>query len=72
MSPAPAPLLEIRGLEVHFHTRRGVARAVDGVDLTLHRGERLGLVGESGSGKTTLLLGLLRLILDAPCRAELA
>lgn len=57
-----APLLQIEGLEVHFETRRGVARAVNQVDLTLYTGERFGLVGESGSGKTTLLLALLRMI----------
>ncbi len=55
-------LLDIRGLEVHFETRRGIARAVNQVDLTLYRGERFGLVGESGSGKTTLILALLRMI----------
>ena len=55
-------LLDIRGLEVHFATRRGIARAVTQVDLTLYRGERFGLVGESGSGKTTLILALLRMI----------
>ena len=55
-------LLDIRGLQVHFATRRGVARAVNDVDLTLYRGERFGLVGESGSGKTTLVLSLLRMI----------
>jgi len=57
-------LLMLEGLEVHFPIRggildvllrrsRGVVRAVDGIDLTIHRGEVLGLVGESGSGKTT-------------------
>ena len=55
-------LLDIRGMEVHFETRRGVARAVNKVDLTLYKGERFGLVGESGSGKTTLILALLRMI----------
>jgi ABC-type multidrug transport system fused ATPase/permease subunit len=45
---APA-LLELRGLTVEY----GRARAVDGVDLTVHEGEILGLAGESGCGKTT-------------------
>ncbi|MBI2504579.1 MAG: ABC transporter ATP-binding protein [Candidatus Latescibacteria bacterium] len=57
-----APLLEIEDLQVHFETRRGIARAVNQVDLTLYAGERFGLVGESGSGKTTLILALLRMI----------
>jgi peptide/nickel transport system ATP-binding protein len=57
-----APLLEIEDLQVHFETRRGIARAVNRVNLTLYTGERFGLVGESGSGKTTLILALLRMI----------
>jgi peptide/nickel transport system ATP-binding protein len=48
------PVLEVEGLETQFPTRRGVVKAVDGVDLTIEPGEIVGLVGESGSGKSVL------------------
>ncbi|WP_054682309.1 ATP-binding cassette domain-containing protein [Microbacterium sp. No. 7] len=48
-------VLEIEDLHVHFSRRREVTKAVDGVSLTLHRGETLGLVGESGCGKSSLV-----------------
>lgn len=47
------PLLAIRGLKVGFRTQEGEVTAVDGVNLTLYRGETLAIVGESGSGKST-------------------
>jgi len=55
-------LLEIRNLRSVFRTRGEEARAVDGVDLTMERGEAVGLVGESGSGKTVLALSILGLL----------
>src|SRR3954469_7408753 len=61
-----APLLEIRGLRTYFRTEAGVAKAVDGVNLTINPGEVLGLVGESGSGKSVTALSVLRLIPDPP------
>ncbi len=60
------PLLSIRGLRTYFYTESGVAKAVDGVDLEVRRGEVLGLVGESGSGKSVTALSVLRLIPDPP------
>jgi oligopeptide/dipeptide ABC transporter ATP-binding protein len=62
-------LLEARGLHVRFAARRGAAaRAVDGVDLEVRRGEVLALVGESGCGKTTLARTLLGL--EVPAEGE--
>jgi oligopeptide transport system ATP-binding protein len=62
------PLLRISGLKTYFPVRTGwlgrkqYVRAVDGVDLAVHRGQTLGLVGESGSGKTTVGRSILRLV----------
>jgi len=65
-TPSTEVLLSIRGLRTYFYTERGIAKAVDGVDLDIHRGEVLGLVGESGSGKSVTALSILRLIPDPP------
>ncbi len=55
-------LLAVEGLSVHFHTDRGVVRALERVQLTVGKGEVVGLIGESGSGKTTLVRSVLRIL----------
>jgi peptide/nickel transport system ATP-binding protein len=60
------PILEIRGLKVYFDTDDGVVRAADGVDLTIGRGETIGVVGESGCGKTVTAMAVLKLVAMPP------
>ena len=62
-----AALLAVEDLAVHFPVRMGIGdrrmlKAVDGVSLTVRRGECLGLVGESGCGKSTLALAIMGLV----------
>src|SRR6202158_3958154 len=61
-------LLDIRGLKTHFATDDGIVHAVDGVDLTVQRGETVCVVGESGCGKTVTALSVLKLIAMPPGR----
>jgi peptide/nickel transport system ATP-binding protein len=73
--PNKEPLLDVKDLKKHFirggawsrHKRE--VRAVDGIDLTLHRGQTLGLVGESGCGKTTT--GRMLVLLEKPSSGEI-
>jgi peptide/nickel transport system ATP-binding protein len=60
--------LEIINLKTHFQTDDGVVRAVDGVNLSISKGEVLGLVGESGCGKTILSLSIMKML---PREAEI-
>jgi peptide/nickel transport system ATP-binding protein len=53
------PLLEVRDFGLEFRTRSGTVRALEGIDLTLRKGEIVGLVGESGSGKSVLSYALM-------------
>jgi peptide/nickel transport system ATP-binding protein len=61
-------LLEIRGLKTHFQTDDGWVQAVDGVDITVERGETLGVVGESGCGKSVTAMSVLKLVAMPPGR----
>jgi len=66
----PEPILELRDVKTHFPLQQGflfkrpagVVKAVDGVTLSLQRGEVLGLVGESGCGKSTLARTIMQLV----------
>ncbi|MFQ5859452.1 MAG: ABC transporter ATP-binding protein [Anaerolineae bacterium] len=62
MTDNSQPLLEIRDLKTYFYTEDGVVKAVDGVNLVVHRGETLCLVGESGCGKSVTFLSVMRLV----------
>jgi len=63
---APIPpkevILELKDLKVHFHTRKGIVKAVDGISYRVHKGEILALVGESGCGKSVSSQAILGLI----------
>lgn len=55
-------LLRITDYVVEFKTENGTKQAINHLNLTIHKGESLGLVGEAGAGKTTTALGVLRLL----------
>ena len=55
-------LLEVNDLRTYFDTRRGLAKAVDGVSFDVYKGETLGIVGESGCGKSITSLSILNLV----------
>ena len=66
MSP---PILTVEQLRTYIHRGEQTLRAVDGVSLSLHAGETLGIVGESGCGKSLTCLSIMGLI-EEPVRIE--
>ena len=63
-------LIDIRDLYTNFYTYQGVVKALDGVDLSIRKGETFGLVGETGCGKSVTANCILRLIPSPPGKIE--
>jgi len=63
-------LLNIKDLVVEYHTDDAIVHAVNGISLTLNKGETLGLVGETGAGKTTIARSIMRNLPDPPARIQ--
>jgi len=59
-------ILKINNLKTYFYTDEGEGRAVDGISLTLEKGDVMGIVGESGSGKSVTAMSIMRLIESPP------
>jgi peptide/nickel transport system ATP-binding protein len=59
-------ILEIQDLVVEYHTDSAIVHAVNGVNLTVKKGETIGLVGETGAGKTTIARAILRILQTPP------
>jgi peptide/nickel transport system ATP-binding protein len=62
------PLLEVRDLRVHFKVFGGHLKVLDGVNMVVRAGEKVGLVGESGCGKTTTMKAILRILPEPPAK----
>src|SRR3984885_4968418 len=56
------PLLDVNDLTVEFATRRGIVKAVQHVNISVAKGETLGIVGESGSGKSVTSYAVMRIL----------
>jgi oligopeptide/dipeptide ABC transporter ATP-binding protein len=62
MADPSETLLEIRNLQTHFFTRRGVVKVLDGLSLSVQRGQIIGLVGETGAGKSVTGFSIMDLV----------
>jgi peptide/nickel transport system ATP-binding protein len=56
------PLLEVKDLRIGYKTYLGKLKVLNGVNLTVHQGEKVGVIGESGCGKTTTMKAVLRIL----------
>ncbi len=61
-------ILEIKNLVVEYLTSETVVHAVNGVSLTVKKGETIGLVGETGAGKTTIARAVMRILQEPPAK----
>ncbi len=64
------PLLEILDLHTRFKTDDGMVTAVDGIDISVSKGESLGIVGESGCGKSVTSMSIMRLLKSPPAKID--
>src|SRR5258708_35814618 len=62
MTETAVPLLDVQDLTVEFSTRRGIVKAVQHVNVTIAKGETVGIVGESGSGKSVTSFAVMRIL----------
>ena len=68
MDKPEEPFLKVEHLVTQFFTQKGIVKALDGVSLSIGKGEVLGLVGESGCGKSVTATSIMDLIIDPPGR----
>ena len=61
MGTTKEPILELKNVKTTFKVPKGILKAVNGVDLTIYKGETVGLVGESGCGKSITALSMMGL-----------
>ncbi|SDL05200.1 ABC transporter ATP-binding protein [Natronincola ferrireducens] len=59
-------ILEVKNLSIQYKINSGIVKAVNNLNLSLNRGENLGIVGETGAGKTTTALGIMGLVPNPP------